>query len=345
MTVAIIGAGIAGLTAAYTLHQANYTPVTTFEKSRGLTGRAATRWYDRPAGRVYVDHGAQYVKTASDPLSQLMLSTLDRTELTDINRPVWVFDAHNHIIEGDPLQNAGAKWSYTKGLATLGRLMVQAGGLTVKTEVRVGAVHLENNAYRLADTEGRDLGTYSAVIVAIPAGQAADLIAASTLPSAEQTRIESALRAVVYRRCLTVVLGYDRPLAARPYYALVNTDRGNPISWAAAEHEKPGHVPTGCAAWVVQMAGAYSKDRWEADKETVIREVGALAEGLLGPEVAAPDWTDLQKWRYSLPDVLAAPAALNGVLPGLYFAGDYLRGGRVHLAAESGQEAARAILG
>lgn len=345
MTIAIIGAGIAGLTAAYTLRQTNTTDIVIFEKSRGVTGRAATRWYDRPAGRVYIDHGAQYVKTASDPLSQLMLSTLDRTELSNIDRPVWIFDARNRIAEGDPLQNAGAKWSYAKGLTTLGRLLVQAGGLTVKTEVRVGAIQFENGAYRLTDTEKHDLGTYTAVIVAIPAGQAADLIVASSLPGAEQMQIESTLRAVIYRRCLTVILGYDRPLAARPYYALVNTDRANPISWAGAEHEKPGHVPPGGAAWVIQMAGSYSQDHWDTDKDAVIRDVTGLAEGLLGPEVAAPDWTDLQKWRYSLPDVLADPTTLNGVLPGLHFAGDYLRGGRVHLAAESGHEAARAAMG
>ena len=52
-TVAVVGAGISGLTRARTL--ADYgLPVTVFEKSRGVGGRMATRRSDN--GAVF-DHG------------------------------------------------------------------------------------------------------------------------------------------------------------------------------------------------------------------------------------------------------------------------------------------------
>jgi predicted NAD/FAD-dependent oxidoreductase len=55
-TVAVVGAGISGLTCARTL--ADYgLPVTVFEKSRGVGGRMATRRSDNVAA---FDHGAQY---------------------------------------------------------------------------------------------------------------------------------------------------------------------------------------------------------------------------------------------------------------------------------------------
>ncbi|PMP83934.1 MAG: FAD-dependent oxidoreductase, partial [Chloroflexus aggregans] len=41
-SVAIVGAGVAGLAAAHALATAGFTPVV-FEKSRGVGGRAATR--------------------------------------------------------------------------------------------------------------------------------------------------------------------------------------------------------------------------------------------------------------------------------------------------------------
>jgi predicted NAD/FAD-dependent oxidoreductase len=75
----------------------------------------------------------------------------------------------------------------------------------------------------------------------------------------------------------------------------------------------------------------------------VIREVAGLASQVLGEDLSAPDWTDIQTWRYSQPDVMLDPAEVNGVVPGLWFAGDYLRGGRVHLAAEVGVEVGAAI--
>ena len=58
---AIIGAGMAGISAARTLVQAGHR-VSVFEKSRGAGGRMATR--ETPFGNF--DHGAQYF-TVRDP--------------------------------------------------------------------------------------------------------------------------------------------------------------------------------------------------------------------------------------------------------------------------------------
>ncbi|MEY4932043.1 MAG: hypothetical protein RLZZ403_363, partial [Pseudomonadota bacterium] len=55
-TVAIVGAGLAGLACARVLFGAQYS-VTVLEKSRGLGGRIATR----RVGRLAFDHGAQYL--------------------------------------------------------------------------------------------------------------------------------------------------------------------------------------------------------------------------------------------------------------------------------------------
>ncbi len=55
LNIAIIGAGVAGVSAANVLKARGYN-VTIFEKSRGYGGRCATKRWD---GHV-VDHGAQY---------------------------------------------------------------------------------------------------------------------------------------------------------------------------------------------------------------------------------------------------------------------------------------------
>lgn len=340
MSIAVIGAGIAGLTAAYTLRR----DVVIFEKSRGLGGRAATRWYDRPSGRVYVDHGTQYLKSETEVFNRFLLEILPREDLSDIALPVWTFDARNQISEGDSTHNSTPKWSYKHGLATLGRLIVNAGALDVRLKVRIGSIRLEDDGkYTLIDTDGHEVGAFEQVIVAIPAGQAADLIAASALPSEKQA-LEAALREGVYRRCLSVVLGYDRALANRPYYALVNSDKAHDISWLAYEHRKVGHAPADHSTLVLQMAGAFSLDQWETDSESLVRAIAERGSELLDEDLTAFDWADVQKWRYSQPDQLASAAKLNGVLPNLWFAGDYLVGGRVHLAAEVGISVAESIL-
>ena len=67
--IAVIGAGLAGLTVARELSQ--YHQVTVFEKSRGVGGRLATRY----AGDYEFDHGAQFF-TAKSPQFQAFLKPL-----------------------------------------------------------------------------------------------------------------------------------------------------------------------------------------------------------------------------------------------------------------------------
>jgi hypothetical protein len=67
--VAIIGAGLAGLTLARFLTGTGF-PVKVFDKGRGPAGRMSTR---RQAGGSF-DHGAQYF-TARDPGFQRMVAT------------------------------------------------------------------------------------------------------------------------------------------------------------------------------------------------------------------------------------------------------------------------------
>lgn len=340
MTIAVIGAGIAGLTAAYRLGGA----VVVFEKSRGLGGRVATRWYERLSGRVYVDHGAQYLKTESEPLRSLMLHELSTADLSDIGRPVWTFDAAHVISEGDTEQNTAPKWSYRHGVSTLGKLLADAGRFEVRLRVRVGKLKLRpDGCYALYDTEGTHLGDYEQVLVAIPSGQAAELLAESDLPSTESLALQAALQTAVYRRCLSITFGYERAIAPRPFYALVNSDKRDPMAWLAFEHDKVGHVPSGYSVIVAQMGETYSLERWEAANEELVNEVAAHVSRLLGERLTDFDWADIQRWRYSQPNTLADPSQLNGIVRGLWFAGDYLHGGRVHLAAESGERAATAI--
>ena len=96
LNIAIIGAGIAGITAARTLANAGHH-VQVFEKSRGPGGRMSTR----ESNFGTFDHGAQYF-TVRDPRFSLALQAVPGT--TDICRPwsanaVRVLDPLGHVFE------------------------------------------------------------------------------------------------------------------------------------------------------------------------------------------------------------------------------------------------------
>jgi predicted NAD/FAD-dependent oxidoreductase len=337
--IAIIGAGSSGLAAAHVLKDAGHT-VTLFEKSDGVGGRAATR---EGAGFIY-DHGAQYIRGGSPASAALITERFYLNDLINISKPVWVFDAQEHIQEGDPLQNTEPRWTYRSGLNSLARRMAE--GLDIRLHTYINHITQTAGGWQLFDEEGEAAGTYERLLITIPAIQAIDLIQASQLSSNLRDDICAQLGQARYNPLLSVMLGYQPRPQDRPYYALVNTDKAHPISWLAWEHEKsPERVPAHSGLLIAQMAPLYSQEHWQTAQEELVRDVAGRVATLLAEPLGALIFTDVQRWRYALPATKADAQALNALtLPtGLAFCGDAFVGGRVHLALEHGEEVARQL--
>ncbi|HEY0739142.1 MAG TPA: FAD-dependent oxidoreductase [Herpetosiphonaceae bacterium] len=340
MKLAIIGAGLAGLAAAHKLrHSQSAIEIVLFEKSRGLGGRAATR---RLHSATF-DHGAQYIKAPTPELEALLREGTAQETLRDIGLPVWTFDQHNQIAEGDPEQNSDPKWTYSDGITRIAKELAQ--GLDIRRQLRIGHIAQANGSYILFDEQDAIVGVADAVLLTPPAPQTHDLIAASALPKAAQEVVLAELARVSYRPCLTVTLGYPPKLHPRPFYALVNTDRQHPISWLAYEHLKPGRASSDQHVVIAQMAPEWSTSHWNDNLSQLTEQVAALVSALLDEDLGAPLWGDRQGWRYALPDGCADFDTLNSAIRGLFFAGDYTAGqGRVHLAIEQGWRVAEKII-
>src|SRR5947199_1469288 len=338
-SIAIIGAGCSGLAAAHILHHAG-NAVTGFERSQEVGGRAATR---QRQGFIY-DHGAQYIKGGSAVSSALITERFRAADLVDIAKPVWNFNQQGHIQEGDPLQNMEPKWTYRSGLNTLARGMAQ--GLDIWRRTRIDHLQRTIAGWSLFDGTGHPVGEFEGVLIAVPASHALEIIEASQLPAAERESISLHLRKASYRPLISVMLGYQPAPQARPYYALVNTDKAHAISWLAWEHEKsPSRVPEHTGLLLAQMAPQYSLENWETPDEQISSDVTKRVAALIDEPLPEPIFTDIQRWRYALPSEKADANDLNRLtMPlGLAFGGDAFVGGRVHLALEHGIEVARAM--
>ncbi len=350
MRIAIVGAGAAGLAAGRTLAGLGHE-ITVFEKSRGFGGRAATR----RTHDCIIDHGAQYLKVPNDlpDVKRLVLEELPREGLVDIGRPVYTFDKEGHIEAGDEGQNAESKWTYAEGLNTLGKYLV--AGLDVRRETRVTCLERLSAGYRLYDEGGEALGEAARVLVAIPAPQAAALLRGSAVDEDRRARALAHLEGAAYQPMFTFMLGYRRPPEdavyaggapgdPRPYYALVNTDRGHDISWLAVENDKgAARAPADVLALVAQMAVPFSERHYDEPPDSLVGEIDGQVRGLLGVDLGAPLWSDHARWRYAKSAGKIDLAALNRDHDGLFFAGDYTTGWRLHLALQNGLDAAPMI--
>ncbi|MEL6614528.1 MAG: FAD-dependent oxidoreductase [Bacteroidota bacterium] len=351
MSIAILGAGAAGLAAAHALAR----PVTVFEKSRGVSGRAATRWRDATDAygapfRWRYDHGAQYISPeAGSRAHRLLTDTLDASGLVDLGGTVWPFDDDGTLRPDRARHDPGPRLTYTDGISTLGRRLLDAAPeATLVGQTRVASMAREDGLWRLFDTDGADLGAFEQVLLTPPAPQIVGLLGESEMDDALRQRLVAALSAAEYRSQFTVVLAFPEGGPRPEPYALVNaaehgeTGGGHAVAWLAVESDKPGRAPEGATLLLAQMSPAWTEAHYDDAKADVVREASGAIASLLGTDLPEPAWADTQRWRYALPNAGAdaeALAAASG--EGLFFAGDAVAGkGRVHLALESGLEAA-----
>lgn len=339
MDLAIVGAGAAGAAAAYGLRDAP-VDVTVFEASSRVGGRAATRQRDG----CRIDVGANYVKSGSRRVSDLVTDALPTDGLVDVAEPVWTFDGAGAISPGDDRDDH--KWTYEAGVRELPERLLAAADADVAFGRRVGRLSHAGGTWWLLDDDGEDLGTFDAVMLTPPAPRTADVIAATEWDSPLLADLQAAVHAVPYRSIVSVALHYPFEVEY-PWYALVNTDSDHAVGWLSREELKAGHVPAGEALFVVQMAPGWSAERIDASRGDVTAAVAdRIAELLDDERFADPDWVGLERWRDALPDESVDTGPLRDAeSEGLYFAGDWVAGdGRVHLAVESGLEVAGRIV-
>ncbi|WP_435180755.1 NAD(P)/FAD-dependent oxidoreductase [Halorussus sp. AFM4] len=357
--IAVVGAGVAGLGAAYALREAD-AAVTVFERRETVGGRAATRRRD---GCVY-DVGANYCKDDDPRVADLISGEL-ADGLVEAEGPVWTFDADGEIAEGRG--DDARKWTYRDGLATLGERLREASDATVRTGTEVTGLAREDGGWRLAveaagDATPPQAGEFAgetnpaaadafeadAVVLTPPAPATAYLLDRADWDGADESLREDLVEAaadVPYRTILTVALHYpDR--TDLPYYALVNADKDHDLGWVAREECKPGHVPDGESLLVVQPSPEWSRHRYDdADDEIAVAAADRTAELLGDPDRYEFDWADVVRWRDALPDAGADRDVLDrGAASDLFFAGDWVAGeGRVHAALRSGLAAGERV--
>jgi predicted NAD/FAD-dependent oxidoreductase len=302
MNFAIIGAGMAGLACADALKHDGHA-VALFDKGRGPGGRMSTRRMATDLGEASFDHGAQYF-TARDPRFRRQVEGWCAAKVAA------------------PWPAAGEEaWVGTPGMNGLIRHM--AAGHTVAWGSLVTGMVRSGNGWWLVGEEAKQ-GPFDAVILAIPAEQAAAIL---SLHDFAMARIALMARS---QPCWTGMFVFDAPL---DHASGVIRDHGD-LAWAARNNAKPGR--SGPEAWVVQANRAWSIAWLEAAQEDVTAQLLAALAEAAGCTVPQPLAASAHRWRYALSAGTGDGALWNAEL-GLGTCGDWLLGPRIECAWLSGR--------
>lgn len=320
--IAIVGTGIAGLSAAQALHAAGL-PVQLFDKSRGLGGRMASKRSE--VG--HLDLGTQYF-TARD---RRFTETVRHWQAMG-----WVAEWSPNLYQYrdgqlSPSGDEQLRWVGAPRMSAIAAGLL--GDLPVKLSSRITEAFRGEEYWTLVDAEGNNHAPFSQVIIAIPAPQASALL--SSAP-----KLAAVAASVAMEPTWSVALGFAKPLETRVDACFV---QDSALDWLARHHSKPGrddHLDI----WVLHASSTWSRQHLDMSRESVIEHLhGAFAE-LIDCVVPVPEFNLAHRWLYARPGQAHEWGALADAHLGLYACGDWCLSGRVEGAWLSGQEAARRLL-
>ncbi|MGF1519678.1 MAG: NAD(P)/FAD-dependent oxidoreductase [Nodosilinea sp.] len=352
--VVVIGAGLSGLTAARQLHRSGYR-VLVVDKSRGLGGRLATRRLNHPLGTTAIDHGCRYL----EPFNNASLSPIAALLADGVLQP-WRPETFSLAAEGSLTStNPGTLYVAPQGISAVAKAL--APGLTIARHWRATTLTPIPQGWRVAG-ESLSVGSQDAsesaqpnliearaVVIAIPAPQAAALIDAAAQHHGGLREMQQQLETVEFEAVITAIAGYSPHQSTRlsaqdaPGGWLVTGDSHPTLRWVALDSSK--RTDSKEPVVVVHSSAAFAASNIDRfDLEQVGKDLLESAAENLDPWLKIPEWMQVHRWRYGfVSKPLNSPALSSSALPNLVGCGDWCEGGNAEGAIASGRQAAKLI--
>ena len=314
----IIGAGMAGLTAAQTLTK-NGWKVTILDKGRGVGGRMATR----RVGEAKFDHGTQYFSTKNADFQAFIEPIIKANVAKE-----W------HLQEGDKAFSH-ARVIGTNGMNAIAKFLAE--GLDIKTNEKVINITENEQGCRVI-TESGNKYYADALIITAPAPQAIELLEKSEINLAE-TDLQI-LQGIHYQPCIAV-MALLKTATNIPQPGGITLQNSN-VSWIADNFQK------GISAQfstTIHASPAFSTEYFDADLTQIGQQLLTEVTALIPAD--SIESFQVHRWRYSLADERCEEKFLRTKSTNfpLIFAGDGFGIGNIEGAYISGKSAAEGILG
>lgn len=324
--VLIVGAGLAGVMAARTLHGYSFRTLL-LDKGRSVGGRMATR----RIGEGRADTGAQFF-TARDPAFQQQVAAwVEAGHVFEWSRG-W---SDGHV---DALPDGFPRYAASGGMNALVREL--AHGLEVHLNTQISTIERVDAGWRLTDTGGDSFESQSLVMTP-PVPQSLALL--GDIVSELDARERDLLQSVQYEKCIALLAEVGDDVALPQPGAIQRP--GESLTWAA-DNQRKGISKT--RILTLHMGPEFSDTFYDQSDEAVLERAHGPVASVVSAVTLSPQTTQVKRWRYARPvSMLDGYFLLTHVpQPGgatLLFAGDMFSGARVEGAYLSGVRGGAAL--
>lgn len=316
--VAIIGAGLAGLAAAITLHEAG-KPLTLFERHDTAGGRLGDH--------QQADMGAQYFTARHAVFRQATRQWQDRG---------WIAEWSPLLYHHDGGQGLRPSPDEVQRLVAVPSMAALAGHLRRGFALEHAAISsLQQTAegdWYLRTDSGVEHGPFSAVILATTADAAATLLGAAPQLQQDVARVQM-------HPCWSVALAFDQILPTLMDACFV---RSGPLDWLARNNSKPQRDSR--ETWVLQSTPSWAEQHRHDPADQVTAVLSQAMAEVMNLPLPGPRASRAIFWPHARPAQELKWGALAAPRKNLYVCGDWCLGGRIENAWLSGRQAARALL-
>lgn len=303
-SVAVVGAGLAGIACARRLRDAGLH-CRVFESQRAPGGRLATRRF----ALASFDHGAQYLAPA-DARFRSLLESARAAGAAGRWRPDW------------PGASSRDLWVGIPAMSALPRFL--ARDIDVEYGVHVTRLERSCGTWMLLDDRGAAHADFTAVVLALPAPAAAAL-------AGGRTGLAERVRAVPMAPCWAVMVVFERPLAGMRD-AELSADAV--LTWFARDGSKPRRDARD--AWVLHAAAEWSSAMLDRPAPMVQRTLLDRLSERAGRALPKALLSDAHCWRHARVVAPLGEPCLFDSDAGIGFCGDWCLEARAEAAWLSG---------
>jgi renalase len=276
--IAIVGAGISGLTIAQKLK--DHADIVVYEKSRGVGGRMSTRYADP----FYFDHGTQFFTARTLAFQNFIGPLITKGVIAEWKGKVVTYQADKTLKDRLWFE---PHYVAVPHMNSLSKHMAEDIDVRLNTEI-AALTEKRADGWHLLNKEGATLGVFDWVISTAPPTQTLRLFQ-SVLPA------DSALHNIKLQGCYTLMIGFHTPWH-KPWMAAKAHE--SPIEWIAINSTKPGRNKD-ITTIVIHSRNEWADQHIDDDLQQTQDYLVQQFENITGIACDKPDYLSMHRWRYA----------------------------------------------